>query len=51
MIIDFGLGDIAECPRCGREFEINNLDDEELDDADRYFEHVTTCDGEGDSES
>lgn len=45
-VTEFGHGDIMECPHCGKEFEINNIDDDELDDADTYFEHVTTCDGE-----
>ena len=44
-IHDFGLGDVAECPQCGKEFEMNNLDDEEINDFDVYFEHFTTCDG------
>lgn len=44
-IHEFSLGDIAECPRCGREFELNNMDEEELNDFDEFFEHVTTCDG------
>ncbi|KIL74210.1 hypothetical protein [Bacillus badius] len=43
-IHEFGLGDIAECPNCGRGFELNNLDEEELNDFDEYFEHITTCD-------
>jgi hypothetical protein len=41
----YGVGDIAECPHCGREFELMNLEEEELDDFDEYFEHITTCDG------
>lgn len=43
-IQEFSLGDIAECPNCGKYFEMNNLDDDELNDFDNYFEHVTTCD-------
>lgn len=43
-IQELGIGDIAECPHCGKEFEINNLDENEFDDFDAYFEHVTTCD-------
>lgn len=38
-----GLGSIVECERCGEEFELNYLHEEELDDFDEYFEHVTTC--------
>jgi len=41
----FNVGDIAQCPNCSKEFEMSNLDDEELNDFDEYFEHVTTCDG------
>lgn len=40
------LGDIVECPICGKEFEMTNFDGEKLDDFDLYFEHVTTCDVE-----
>jgi hypothetical protein len=42
-IQEFSLGDIAECPNCGKEFELNNLDDEDINDFDMYFEHITTC--------
>ena len=45
MIQEFGLGDIVECPHCGKEFEINNLDENDINDFDNYFEHVTTCNG------
>ena len=38
---EFESGDIAECPHCGREFEMNNLDEEDFDDFDEYFMHVT----------
>lgn len=43
MILEVGLGDIVECPHCGKEFEMKNLDDENINDFDVYFEHVTTC--------
>lgn len=43
----FNIGDIATCPECGKEFEINGDDD-----FDDYFEHVTTCvPGEDDYEA
>lgn len=42
---EYGLGDIAECPLCGKEFEMNNLDDEDINDFDLYFEHISTCEG------
>ncbi len=42
-IEDFVLGDIAECPHCGKEFELNNFHEDEPDDFDEYFEHITTC--------
>ena len=45
MIIEFELGDIVECPVCRQSFEITRIDDNELDDSDLYFEHVTMCDG------
>ncbi len=54
MIIEFELGDIVECPVCQKVFEITRIDDDELDDSDLYFEHVTMCDGgtdDGGSES
>jgi len=39
MSVDtFHIGDTAECPKCGKEFEINGDDD-----FDDYFYHVTTC--------
>ncbi|WP_190323389.1 hypothetical protein [Rummeliibacillus sp. TYF-LIM-RU47] len=44
-IQEFRLGDIAECPHCGKEFEMNNLDEEDYNDFDQYFEHVSVCDG------
>lgn len=43
MILEVELGDVIECPHCGKEFEMNNLDEDEIDDFDNYFEHVTTC--------
>ncbi|WJH28431.1 hypothetical protein N6H13_25910 [Paenibacillus sp. CC-CFT742] len=45
MNIDYELGDTVECPVCLRVFEITRIDDEELDDSDLYFEHITMCDG------
>ncbi|MHA7580416.1 hypothetical protein ACX12E_08455 [Paenibacillus vandeheii] len=45
MIIEYELGDTVECPVCCRVFTITRIDDEELDDSDLYFEHVTMCDG------
>lgn len=44
-IQDFGLGDIAECPNCGKEFEMNNFDEDDIDDFDNYLEHITICNG------
>lgn len=44
-IEEFYEGDVAECPVCGKEFELNNLDEDELNDFDEYFEHITTCNG------
>ncbi|MGO4890316.1 hypothetical protein ACJ2A9_21420 [Anaerobacillus sp. MEB173] len=44
-IREFSLGDIVECEHCGKEFELNNLDEDEFDDFDGYFEHITTCNG------
>lgn len=43
MIQEFELGDIAECYGCGKEFEMNNLDEKNINDFDIYFDHVTTC--------
>lgn len=37
-------GDIVECPHCGKEFEMNNLTEDDYNDFDKYFEHVTLCD-------
>lgn len=42
---EFELGDIAECPHCGKEFEMNDLDEEDYNDFDKYFEHVSNCEG------
>lgn len=42
---DFELGDIAECPICGKEFEMNDLGEEDYNDFDKYFEHVSICEG------
>lgn len=36
-------GDIRECPHCGKEFEMNDLSEDDLNDFDNYFEHITTC--------
>ena len=47
MISEFGISDVIECPRCGREFELNNLDEDNHDDFDEYFEHVTACGRKG----
>lgn len=44
-IQEIGLGDEVECPHCGREFALKDINDEELDDFDVYFEHITTCRG------
>lgn len=38
---EIGLGDIVECPSCSREFAMNNLDEDEFDDFDEYFMHVS----------
>lgn len=43
VIEEFELGDIAVCHHCGKEFEMNNLDEDDWNDFDKYFEHVTTC--------
>lgn len=40
---EVNLGDIVECPHCKKEFEMNNFSDDDLDDFDEYFEHITTC--------
>lgn len=45
-MIEFGEGETVECPHCGKEFNIESIDDEEWDDSDVYFEHVSMCDGE-----
>lgn len=45
MVDEFELGDVAVCPHCGKEFEMNNLDEDNWNDFDDYFEHVTTCNG------
>lgn len=39
------LGDIIECPECGKSFEMNDLSEDDLNDFDVYFEHITTCEG------
>jgi hypothetical protein len=44
-IREIDSGDIMECPHCGRDFEMNNINDEDIDDFDDYFMHITTCDG------
>ncbi|WP_176473323.1 hypothetical protein [Niallia circulans] len=44
-IQEYGLGDIAECPHCGKEYEMKNLDEEDYNDFDQYFEHVSICEG------
>lgn len=46
MKAEFQEGDIAVCPRCGAEHEMNYLDEDELDDFDEYFMHITTCEGD-----
>lgn len=43
MIEEFEQGDIAECPHCGKEFEMNNLSEDDYNDFDQYFEHVSVC--------
>lgn len=45
MNIEYELGVTVECPVCHQVFELIHLDDEELNDSDLYFEHVTMCDG------
>lgn len=45
-IYEYEQGDVMECPNCGKEFTLENIDEDELDDFDAYFEHVTTCEGE-----
>lgn len=40
---EFELGDIAECPHCGKKFEMNDLGEEDYNDFDKYFEHVSIC--------
>ena len=44
-IESFNIGDIAECPECSKEFEFHSEDD-----FDDYFEHVSTCQYQGDRE-
>lgn len=48
MNITISEGDTVWCPHCEKEFHIGELSEDEWDDADRYFEHVSTCDGDGD---
>ena len=43
MTEEFEQGDIAECPLCGKEFEMHNLSEDEYNDFDQYFEHVSLC--------
>ena len=45
--VEFEEGDIAECPHCGLEFEMNDLSEDDWDNSDAYFEHVTTCEWTG----
>ncbi|WP_181898665.1 hypothetical protein [Halobacillus trueperi] len=42
---EINLGDVVDCPYCGKEFEMKNLDDDDLNDFDEYFEHITVCGG------
>jgi hypothetical protein len=42
-VYEFEQGDIAECHHCGKEFEMNNLNEEDYNDFDQYFEHVSMC--------
>lgn len=42
-IFEFEEGDVAICPHCEKEFEINNLKDDDYNDFDVYFEHVSIC--------
>jgi len=44
---EFKQGDIAECPYCGTEFQLDYISEEEYDDFDQYFEHVSACWQEG----
>lgn len=48
MIIEFEIGNNVECPACKRTFTINHMDEDEPDDTDFYFEHVTLCTGGAD---
>lgn len=45
MPVEFELGDTVECPVCRKVFEITRIDDDDIDDSDLYFEHVTMCEG------
>ncbi|WP_445478009.1 hypothetical protein ACULLL_16745 [Lysinibacillus irui] len=42
---EFGLRDSAECPYCGKAFEMNDIDEEDDNDYERYLEHVLICVG------
>lgn len=44
MTEEFEEGDVAQCPHCGKEYKLDNLSEDDYDDFDQYFEHVTTCD-------
>ena len=46
MDIEIREGDYVNCIHCGKEFHIKNVSDNDWDDFDSYFEHLTTCDGE-----
>ena len=43
MSLDVKLGDIVVCPNCGKEFEMNDLNEDSYNDFDMYFEHVSIC--------
>lgn len=43
MQLEVSLGDVVECPHCRKEFEINDVDEDNYNDFDIYFEHVSTC--------
>ena len=48
MKLQISEGDTVLCPHCEKEFYMEKFHEEEWDDFDRYFEHVSTCEGDGD---
>lgn len=43
MIAEYQEDDVAVCPKCGKEFELKNLSEEDINDFDIFFEHVSVC--------